>query len=74
MKKVSLLTIAVFFVSSFLFAQLQSGGAIQGTVQDFNGDPVPGVTITASSPSLIGGSASTFTDQTGFYRFPYLAS
>ncbi len=68
-----LLIITFLFISSVLFAQRQSG-AIEGSVKDFNGEPIPGVTVVASSPSLIGGNSGTFTDQNGYYRFPYLAS
>lgn len=59
--------------SSFLFAQRQTG-AIEGKVQDLDLQPLPGVTLTVSSPSLIGGSSITESDRNGFYRFPALAS
>src|SRR5262245_2835136 len=46
-------TLGVLFFSSFLFAQRQNG-VIEGTIKDSDDHPVPGVTITASSPSWIG--------------------
>ena len=33
---------------------------------------VPGVTVTITSPNLIGGAHSTVTDSEGLYRFPSL--
>lgn len=48
-------------------------GAIEGTVRDNEARPIAGATITASSPSLIGGSTKTYSAQDGFYRFPALA-
>lgn len=65
--------IAFLFTASLAFAQRQTG-AIEGVVQDAAGQAIPGVTIMASSPSLIGGSSITMTNQNGFYRFPALAS
>lgn len=66
--------IVVFVVAltaSLAFAQVQTG-AIEGTVQDMGRGPIPGVTVTVSSPSLIGGSTKTYTGQNGSYRFPTL--
>lgn len=57
--------------STFVFAQKETG-AIEGTVKDNDGRPIPSVTVIASSVSLIGGSATTDTDQDGNYRFPVL--
>jgi hypothetical protein len=71
------LIINVLFIvlafSSFAFAQRQTG-TIEGSVQDVNGLNIPGAIITASSPSLIGGSTIVVTDEKGFYRFPFLPS
>lgn len=63
----------VLFFASCVFAQRQSG-AMEGTVQDIDGHPVPGAAVTVSSPSLIGGTSNTDTDRSGYYRFPVLAS
>lgn len=46
-------------------------GAIEGTVRDASGGVVPGVTVEARSPSLVG-AASALTDADGLYRFPAL--
>ncbi len=55
-------------------AAAQGGGAsttatIQGRVADASGAVLPGVTVTATSPSLIG-TQSQVTNENGAYRFP----
>ena len=50
-------------------ASAQDVGAIRGTVQDTSGAVLPGVTITATSPSALG-AQTTVTSETGNYRFP----
>jgi len=47
----------------------QTAGRIQGTVTDNSGAPVPGVSVSATSPSLQG-VQSTTTDAKGEFRFP----
>ncbi len=47
--------------------------SIVGRVSDIDNLPLEGVTVTVSSPSLIGGTATTYTDEDGNYRFPVLA-
>ena len=54
------------------FAQEQ-GGSIQGVVKDSSGAVLPGVTIEARSPSVVGVSTAV-TDSHGEYRFPALPS
>lgn len=49
----------------------QTTGSIQGQVVDDQGAPLPGVTVTASSPSLQGQQVSV-TDAGGAFRFPAL--
>ena len=68
-----LLTLAsmLVFVTS---AAAQGGGAsstgtIQGRVTDAQGAVLPGVTVTATSPALIG-QQTAVTSDTGNYRFP----
>ena len=46
-----------------------STGTIQGRVADTSGAMLPGVTVTASSPSMIG-TQSQVTNENGSYRFP----
>ncbi|MDP1568691.1 MAG: carboxypeptidase-like regulatory domain-containing protein, partial [Vicinamibacterales bacterium] len=44
-------------------------GTIQGRVADTSGAVLPGVTVTASSPSMLGVQTSV-TSENGNYRFP----
>jgi hypothetical protein len=65
------------FVSALLLATsafAQGGGAsstgtIQGRVTDAQGAVLPGVTVTATSPAMIG-QQTAVTTETGNYRFP----
>jgi hypothetical protein len=62
----------IFFFGSLLFPQSKETGAIQGTVHTLEGEPLPGVEVTISSPGLIGGAKSAVTNAEGRYRFPAL--
>src|SRR6478736_1506991 len=68
---------ALLVVLSFgASAYAQGGGAsstgtIQGRVADAQGAVLPGVTVTATSPSALG-AQTTVTSETGNYRFPAL--
>ena len=48
-------------------------GTIQGRVADSSGGVLPGVTVTATSPSMIGAQTQV-TNENGSYRFPGGAS
>ena len=63
----SLLT-AVFFVVSFSAAALAQETSIAGVVRDASGGVLPGVTVEASSASLIEKSRTAVTDGSGQYR------
>src|SRR6185436_12759974 len=47
-------------------------GSIQGVVKDSSGGVLPGVTVEAKSPALVG-TQTAVTDSDGVYRFPALA-
>src|SRR5262245_20789879 len=47
-------------------------GSIEGIVKDTSGAVLPGATVEAKSPSLVGVAAAT-SDSSGAYRFPALA-
>jgi hypothetical protein len=47
-------------------------GSLFGTVRDETGGPLPGASVHAGSPALIGGPASAITDEKGHFRFPSL--
>jgi len=55
------------------FAQVTPEGKITGKVVDNQGSPLPGVTVEATSPKLIG-KASAITDGNGIYRLMALPS
>ena len=61
-------------ISATAFAQgggASSTGTIQGRVMDAQGAVLPGVTVTATSPSALG-AQTTVTSESGNYRFPAL--
>ena len=60
----SLLAIAFAVLPSTVFGQ----SSIAGVVKDTSGALLPGVTVEASSPALIGGARSSVTDEQGLYR------
>lgn len=49
----------------------QGDGSLRGTVKDGQGGAMPGVTVTATSPGLMGPSVAT-SDKDGNYRLPNL--
>jgi hypothetical protein len=60
--------------STHAFAQgggASTTGSINGKVADTSGGVLPGVTVTASGPSMMG-SQTSVTDTGGLYRFPAL--
>jgi hypothetical protein len=72
MKKAILFAvIALLLIFSFGFSQSKETGAISGVVTDAQGSPLPGVTVTVSSPNLMG-TRSAVTEADGTYRFPAL--
>jgi hypothetical protein len=66
----ALILFAAGFVPTTSFAQGRQNSTLTGTVTDESGALLPGVTVTASSSSLIGGPVTAVTDGTGTYRFP----
>src|SRR5262245_36948568 len=54
-------------------AQAELTGALRGTVTDTSGSVLPGVSVTTTSPALVGGSQTVLTSAEGAYRFPRLA-
>jgi len=62
--------LVVMLLASAAFAQEQSG-SIVGVVKDAQGGVLPGVTVEARSPSVVGVSTSV-TDESGTFRFPAL--
>jgi hypothetical protein len=62
----------LLFGAGIASAQTATTGQLSGRVVDDDGAVLPGVTVTASSPALIGGSRVTVTEQDGRYNFPAL--
>ncbi len=68
-KKVILLLLMGTFVFTFAKAQVGQSGSIRGVIRDSEGNLLPGVTVTASSPSMMG-TRSVITAEDGTYKFP----
>jgi len=66
----ALIAFVLIAAGSAVFAQEQAG-AIQGIARDTSGAVMPGVTIEARSPSVVGVN-TTVTDAKGEYRCPPL--
>ncbi len=65
-----MISILILSLTSITFAQRQTG-SIRGIVTDTEGSPLPGVTLTLTSPSLLGERTFTSTAD-GSFRFPAL--
>ncbi|MDI6845725.1 MAG: TonB-dependent receptor [Candidatus Saccharicenans sp.] len=70
-KKFLVSLMIVLMLTPLAFSQSRETGSITGTVTDESGSPLPGVSVTISSPSLMG-TRSAVTDARGVYRFPAL--
>lgn len=71
-KYLKLLLILCFAAGLFQAAYSQElTGSVRGTVLDSERNPLPGITVTASSPAMMG-TKSYVTTETGSYRFPAL--
>ena len=62
---------ALTVFSSPAFAQTQTS-TITGRATDESGGALPGVTVSVTSPNLIGGARTVVTDDQGVYRFTQL--
>ena len=76
MRKAITLAVMLAVVSAFAMfpasmAAQEQRGSIEGTVRDASKAVMPGVTIEARSPALVG-VQSTTTNEDGVYRFPAL--
>ncbi|MBE3123182.1 MAG: TonB-dependent receptor, partial [Planctomycetes bacterium] len=61
------MAILVLVVAAPATAQISVGGSVRGTVSDAQGGVLPGVTVTATSPSAVRPSM-VVTDARGYYR------
>ena len=53
-------------------AQSADTGSLRGRVTDGTGAALPGVTVSAISPAVMGGSLTAISSEEGIYRFPAL--
>ena len=67
LKSFVLASVAVLLLAGVLSAQAPTAGRIIGTILDDQGGPLPGVSIEAKGPRLVG-SAATVSDTNGAYR------
>jgi len=67
LRSIGILAVAVLLLAGVLSAQAPTAGRITGTVVDDQGAPLPGVSVEAKSPRLVG-TAATVTDTNGVYR------
>jgi hypothetical protein len=65
--------LAFFLTAGFVAAQIMPEGKIVGKITDDQGNALPGVTVEASSPRLVG-KAATVTDDSGTFRLLALPS
>jgi hypothetical protein len=72
--RVFFVLLALTLFATTAFSQSQTTGNIAGRAQDSSGALIPGVEVTITSPSMIGGARNTITDETGSYRFTLLAT
>jgi hypothetical protein len=63
--------VAAWALPGVVFAQ-ELTGALIGSVKDAQGAAIPGAAVRAASPSLIGGSAITTTNERGQWRLAAL--
>jgi hypothetical protein len=65
------LTLCLLAFTAMVWGQ-STGGNIRGVVNDSEGKPLPGVTVTIASKALLGGTRTTYTNELGVFRFPSL--
>ena len=67
MRRVIVAVAVVVATATSTWAQEQTG-VLQGRAVDGSGAALPGVTLTVSGPTILGGSRSTTTSEQGAYR------
>ena len=71
LKTLAAVAALLLFLSPFALSQSKDTGAIEGTITDAEKAPLPGVTVTLTSPNLMG-TRTALTDGNGQFRFPAL--
>ncbi len=67
LRTIGALAVAVLLLAGVLSAQAPTAGRIIGSIKDDQGAPLPGVSVEAKSPRLVG-TAATVSDTNGSYR------
>jgi len=67
LRSLGMAIVAVLLLAGVLSAQAPTAGRIIGTIADDQGAPLPGVTVEAKGPRLVG-AAATVSDTNGTYR------
>jgi hypothetical protein len=67
-----LIALSLFLLNPFLYSQSKENGAFEGKIVIEDGQPLPGVTVTAINTSGAGAKRMTVTDENGRFRFPAL--
>ncbi len=62
------LTLLLFF-SSISFGQTATTGALRGTIKSTDGELLPGILVTVTSPSIVMKQMTTVSNENGVYRF-----
>jgi hypothetical protein len=70
--RLTVFSLLLILVATIAHTQTQTGGIV-GNITDPENNPVPGTTVTLSSPALIRGTVTTQSDEDGYYRFTSLA-
>jgi hypothetical protein len=65
--RLCVIAVAVLLLAGVLSAQVSTAGRITGTVRDEQGNSLPGVSVEAKSPRLVG-TATAVTDANGVFR------
>ena len=70
-RTVIVLIAALAFLPSVMTAQVNATGSIAGYVTDDGKEPLPGATVTVTSPTMLG-VRQVMVDPTGYYKVPAL--
>ncbi len=69
MKKFLLVSMILMFVSLISFGQSGTTGAIKGIVKSSDGEVLPGILVTLTSPSIVVKKMTSISNESGLYRF-----
>jgi hypothetical protein len=70
-KRILFALVLMLAITAVLDAQVIQTGALRGVVNDDEGKPLPGVSVTVTGPSLLG-SESAVSSESGAYRISFL--